>query len=70
MRPAPGGCRGSIGDEHAARLVRDILEQKPGMKISALGGKELKSAGAELGFPLAQHAVVGALGGARKLPSF
>jgi len=47
------------GDEHAARLVQDILEQKPGMKISALGGKELKSAGAELVFPLSQHAVVG-----------
>jgi lipid-A-disaccharide synthase len=47
------------GDEHAARLVRDLLEQKPGMMISALGGNELKSAGAEQVFPLAQHAVVG-----------
>lgn len=47
------------GDEHAARLVRDLLAQKPGMKISALGGNELKSAGAELVFPLTQHAVVG-----------
>ena len=61
----PSGCDLLVvageasGDEHAARLVRDILEQKPGMKISALGGKELKSAGAELVFPLAQHAVVG-----------
>ena len=61
----PSGCDLLVvageasGDEHAARLVRDILEQKPGMKISALGGNELKSAGAELVFPLAQHAVVG-----------
>jgi len=63
--PVSGGCDLLVvageasGDEHAARLVRDILEQKPGMKISTLGGNELKSAGAELVFPLAQHAVVG-----------
>ena len=63
--PISGGCDLLVvageasGDEHAARLVRDLLEQKPGMKISALGGNELKSVGAELIFPLAQHAVVG-----------
>jgi len=63
--PVSGGCDLLVvageasGDEHAARSVRDILEQKPGMKISTLGGNELKSAGAELVFPLAQHAVVG-----------
>jgi len=63
--PVSGGCDLLVvageasGDEHAARLVRDILEQKPEMKISTLGGNELKSAGAELVFPLAQHAVVG-----------
>ena len=63
--PISGGCDLLVvageasGDEHAARLVRDLLEQKPGMKISALGGNELKSVGTELVFPLAQHAVVG-----------
>jgi lipid-A-disaccharide synthase len=63
--PISGGCDLLVvageasGDEHAARVVRDLLEQKSGMKISALGGKELKSAGAELVFPLSQHAVVG-----------
>ena len=63
--PVSGGCDLLVvageasGDEHAARLVRDLLEQKPCMKISALGGNELKSVGTELVFPLAQHAVVG-----------
>ncbi|MEK9783437.1 MAG: lipid-A-disaccharide synthase, partial [Opitutales bacterium] len=47
------------GDEHAARLVRDLLANNPKLKISALGGDELKNAGANLVFPLAAHAVVG-----------
>ena len=46
-------------DEHAARLVRDLLKTRPDMKISALGGDELRSAGAQLVFPLARYAVVG-----------
>ena len=65
LSPISGGCDLLVvageasGDEHAARLVGDLLGQKPGIKISALGGNELKSARAELVFPLAQHAVVG-----------
>lgn len=47
------------GDEHAARLVQDLLAQKPSLKISALGGDALKRAGSEPVFPLAQYAVVG-----------
>ena len=47
------------GDEHAARLVRDLLKTRPDMKISALGGDELRSAGAQLVFPLTRYAVVG-----------
>jgi lipid-A-disaccharide synthase len=36
------------GDEHAARLVRGLLERKPGLKVCALGGPRLKAAGAQL----------------------
>ncbi len=47
------------GDEHAARLVEDLLAQRPGLKIAALGGEELRASGAQFLFPLADHAVVG-----------
>src|SRR6478609_5985038 len=36
------------GDEHAARLVRGLLERKPGLKVCALGGPHLAAAGAQL----------------------
>ena len=36
------------GDEHAARLVRGLLERQPGLKVCALGGPRLKAAGAQL----------------------
>ena len=35
---------------NAARLVKDLLKTLPDMKISALGGDELRSAGA-INFP-------------------
>ena len=47
------------GDEHAARLVRDLKSKYPGLSISSLGGDELIKAGAEQVFSLANHAVVG-----------
>ena len=47
------------GDEHAARLVLDLKDYSPGLAISALGGRELQKSGAELLFPLVDHAVVG-----------
>jgi lipid-A-disaccharide synthase len=36
------------GDEHAARMVRGLLAQQPGLKICALGGPKLAAAGAQL----------------------
>lgn len=36
------------GDEHAARLVRGLLEREPGLKVCALGGPRLAGAGAQL----------------------
>lgn len=36
------------GDEHAARMVRQLLAQKPGLNVCALGGPRLAAAGAQL----------------------
>ncbi|HEY0864749.1 MAG TPA: lipid-A-disaccharide synthase [Lacunisphaera sp.] len=36
------------GDEHAARMVRELLARQPGLKICALGGSRLAAAGAQL----------------------
>ena len=36
------------GDEHAARLVRGLLARNPGLKVCALGGSHLATAGAQL----------------------
>ena len=47
------------GDEHAARLVKDLKSKYPDLRISSLGGEELIKAGAEQVFSLANYAVVG-----------
>ncbi len=47
------------GDEHAARLVRDLRMRRPHVRIAALGGRALQAAGAELLFDLSAHGVVG-----------
>jgi lipid-A-disaccharide synthase len=36
------------GDEHAARVVRELLAKNPALKICALGGPRLAAAGAQL----------------------
>ncbi len=36
------------GDEHAARMVRDLRAQQPGLVVAALGGARLEAAGAQL----------------------
>jgi lipid-A-disaccharide synthase len=36
------------GDEHAARMLRGLLAQEPGLKVCALGGPCLAAAGAQL----------------------
>ena len=36
------------GDEHTARVVRELLGRAPGLKICALGGPRLAAAGAQL----------------------
>lgn len=47
------------GDEHAARVVRELRAKHPGLKICALGGPELAKAGAQLLHDLTATSVVG-----------
>lgn len=47
------------GDEHAARIVRELRSRQPGISIAALGGPELAGAGAQLLFDLTASSVVG-----------
>ena len=47
------------GDEHAARVVRELLAKNPNLKICALGGPELAKAGAQLLHDLTATSVVG-----------
>lgn len=47
------------GDEHAARMVKRALDRRLGLRVSALGGRHLEAAGAQLLFDLTQYSVVG-----------
>ena len=47
------------GDEHAARMLRDLLSKSPGLKVCALGGPRLAAAGAQLLKDLTQGSVMG-----------
>jgi lipid-A-disaccharide synthase len=54
--PPPAGGRVDVlivaaehsGDEHAARMVRDLRTRRPGVVVAALGGRQLAAAGAQL----------------------
>ncbi len=47
------------GDQHAARMLREALAAEPGLKVCAVGGPELKAAGAQLLLDLTEASVVG-----------
>jgi lipid-A-disaccharide synthase len=47
------------GDEHAARMVRELLAKDPSTVIAALGGPALAAAGAQLLYDLTASSVVG-----------
>ncbi|MDP3070284.1 MAG: lipid-A-disaccharide synthase [Opitutaceae bacterium] len=47
------------GDEHAARVVRELRAREPGLAIAALGGPQLAAAGAQLLHDLTASSVVG-----------
>lgn len=65
--PAPYASRVDVlivagehsGDEHAARLARELRENHPGMNVCALGGPELAAAGAQILYDLTATSVVG-----------
>lgn len=47
------------GDEHAARMVKATLQKRPELKVCAVGGRHLQTAGAQLLFDLTTYSVVG-----------
>ncbi|MDP0496832.1 MAG: lipid-A-disaccharide synthase, partial [Verrucomicrobiota bacterium JB024] len=47
------------GDQHAARLLRELRAAQPSLNVCAIGGEELEREGAQLLFDLTQHSVVG-----------
>lgn len=47
------------GDEHAARMIRDLRVKQPDLAIAALGGPKLAGAGAQLLHDLTSSSVVG-----------
>ncbi len=47
------------GDEHAARLVQELLARQPALRVCALGGPQLAAAGAQLLHDLTASSVVG-----------
>jgi lipid-A-disaccharide synthase len=65
--PPPAGGRVDVlviagehsGDEHAARMVSELLAQQPSLAVCALGGPRLAAAGAQLLHDLTAASVVG-----------
>jgi lipid-A-disaccharide synthase len=47
------------GDEHAAKMVRELKAKQPGLAVAAMGGPELAAAGAQLLHDLTASSVVG-----------
>jgi lipid-A-disaccharide synthase len=49
------------GDLHGGNLVRALRRLHPGVECSGFGGEHLAAAGCDVLYPLAQHAVIGAV---------
>jgi len=47
------------GDEHAAKIVKDLLKDNPDLSICAIGGENLKKENVQFLFDLVNHSVVG-----------
>ncbi len=58
------------GDEQAARMLAQLLELRPGLKVCALGGPRRAAAGAQLLYDLTASSVVGFLGVLKNLSFF
>ncbi len=65
--PSPTGGRVDLlivagehsGDEHGARMVRELRANQPGLAVAALGGPQLTAAGAQLLHEMTASSVVG-----------
>jgi lipid-A-disaccharide synthase len=58
------------GDEHAARMVRDLLVRQSQLRVAALGGPLLAAAGAQLLHDLTASSVVGIVEVLKNYPFF
>jgi len=47
------------GDQHAAKVVAELLKARPGLRIAAFGGPELRTAGAQLLMDMTTFSAVG-----------
>jgi len=47
------------GDIHGCNLAASLQKMHPGIEISGFGGPKMRSAGVDLLYPLAEHAVIG-----------
>jgi lipid-A-disaccharide synthase len=47
------------GDQHAAKVVAELLKARPGLRIAAFGGPELRAAGAQLLMDMTGFSAVG-----------
>lgn len=57
------------GDLHAANLLRALRRRDPRIECFGFGGPHLEAAGADVLFPLANHAIMGLSGVVRALPT-
>lgn len=58
------------GDLHGANLIRALLSRQPDTHVTAFGGPLMRSAGAEVIYPLTDLAVMGLSAVLRNLPTF
>jgi lipid-A-disaccharide synthase len=47
------------GDQHAAKVVEELLKARPGLRIAAFGGPQLRTAGAQLLMDMTTFSAVG-----------
>ncbi|MFH1248260.1 MAG: lipid-A-disaccharide synthase [Candidatus Omnitrophota bacterium] len=63
-------CGEASGDLHAANLAKAIKKINPSVKISAVGGKQLQAAKADIIYDIKELSVIGLLDVLKKLPRF
>ncbi|MFC1804545.1 lipid-A-disaccharide synthase [Candidatus Omnitrophota bacterium] len=63
-------CGEVSGDTNAANLTKEILKTDPGIKILAVGGENLRSAGARVFVDIKDYAIMGLFDVLKKLPRF